>query len=147
MSSPNSAREALIAETVGELLGAVELVRRLTSELDAGAQALDAASQRLDAGTHRLEAQVDALARAAQVEVMRRVASNTKQVFRDAQAALIDAMDISARKIFDRELGTAAQRLAKQRGVLAHGGVQGVLGWAVVTAALVMGCALGLALT
>lgn len=146
MSIPNSAREALIAEAVADILGVVDPIRHLVSDLHASTQALQVTSERVEASTNALQAQVAALVKAAHLEVMRRVHRSTGDLTRDINAAQVQAMQASARVIFDREVNAVVQRLAQERRDTVCFGVQGRRGWMLMTAALTTAWALGLGL-
>lgn len=143
MKSPTTVREALVAEAIGDLMGALEETRRVVDDLQAGAQALKAAGDLVDSGVKGLRDQVQALTQAAQVEVMRRVASRTNQLMRETHAAQVQAMQASASDILHRELRLAMQRVIQERRRALR--VDLLRAWHLAVVALAIGGASGLA--
>lgn len=115
MNSPTTVREALLAEAIGGLLGALEATRSCVGDLQASARAVKAAGDVVDTGVRDMRIEVRELARAAQVEVMRRVASRTDQLMRETHLAQVKALQASASDILHRELTLAMQRVIEER--------------------------------
>lgn len=143
MNGPTNVREALVAEAIGDLLTSLEDTRIVVGDLRAGAQALKAAGDLVDTGAQGLKDQVQALTRAAQVEVMRRVAVCTKQLMRETHAAQVQAMQTSASEILHRELASAMQRVIQDRRRAVC--LDLLRSWHLIVVALVVAGALGLA--
>lgn len=143
MNSATTVREALVAEAIGDLLTALDDTRVVVGDLQARAQALKAAGDSVDTGVKELKDQVQSLTRAAQVEVMRRVAVCTKQLMRETHAAQVQAMQTSASEILHRELAFAMQRVIQDRRRALC--LDLLRSWHVIFVALVVAGALGLA--
>lgn len=143
MTSSTSVREALVAEAIGDLLGALEATRSCVGDLQASAKAVQAAGALVDTGVKDMRNEVKALAWAAQVEVMRRVASRTEQLMRETHAAQVKALQTSASEILHRELSLAMQRVIQDRCRALH--LNLLRSWQLAALAFSIGSTAGLA--
>lgn len=143
MNTPTTVREALLAEAIGDLLTALEDTRIVVGDLRAGTQAFKAAGDLMDTGVKGMKDQVQALTRAAQLEVMRRVAVCTNQLMRETHAAQVQAMQASAGEILHRELGFAMQRVIQDRRRALR--LELLRSWHLIVVAVAVASALGLA--
>lgn len=105
MSRAGSAREALIAEALGELgvlLDRIEALRPL----------MEGACQQLTEQAFAAEERIAQTKESAAAEVLQRVEGRADELAARTSARHTRAMGIAARAIFRAELGAALQRLA-----------------------------------
>jgi len=111
MTHPNSAREALLVEALGEAAKLIRQVEALVPTLDRSRQALVDAHRGLAGQLAAFEAQVTTLTGKAKVQAVTHIAARTDE----AATRLIDlqarAMADAARVAFGNEVGASLQRL------------------------------------
>lgn len=105
MSSAGSAREALIAEALGELGVLLDRIDAVRPAIEEACQEL---SQQMATAEERVARTTENVAAAAKQRVERRV----DELAARTAAAHTRAMAVAARTIFRAELGTALQQLA-----------------------------------
>lgn len=112
MSGPSSAREALIAETLGEMAAILDRVEAVGPMLSEACTAVTQASALLAAQAAAVDSRVAAITDAGAAQAIQRVARRADDLVRVAAQAETQAMEAAARKLFREELGPALQRLA-----------------------------------
>lgn len=111
MSSPNTTREVLIVEALGEAAKLMRQVEALAPALDQSRQALADAHSALAGQLTAFETQVLALAENAKVQVVKHIAGRADEVARRLADSQARAMSDAARIAFGAEVGAAIQRL------------------------------------
>ena len=113
MNPPLNGREALLIETVGELVEVLDRVQTLVPTLDAGRLAVTAVSGQLATQLCGMEARFGALSEAAKAHALNHIAQRTGQATRQSIDQHLKAMDEAARTLFVKELGPALQALVQ----------------------------------
>lgn len=121
MSDPTSAREALLAELIGEVAALLDRVDALVSLLDASRTGLMETSAKLDAHAATVEERIEALTQASVTHAIKHIARRTDEAARSAVKVQVHAMEASARELFLRELAPALQRLGQIAGNVNRG--------------------------
>jgi hypothetical protein len=111
MTHPTSAREALIAEAIGEASILIRQVEALAPAMDESRQALADAHSGLADQLAAFEAQVMALSEKAKVQVVKHILARTEEGARRSAELHSRAMADAARVAFGAELGATMQRL------------------------------------
>lgn len=111
MNGPGSAREALIAEVVGDLARMFDRAEALERSMALSRQALADAHSRLGDQLAAFEAQVTALTERAKVQAVRHIVARTDEAARRSIDQQSRAMADAARAAFDAELGATVHRL------------------------------------
>ena len=111
MTSPTTAREALIVEALGEAATLIRQVEALAPVLEESRQALADAHSGLADQLATFEAQVAALTEKAKVQAVKHILARTDEAARRSIELQGRAMADAARVAFGGELGTALQRL------------------------------------
>lgn len=112
MTQPNSTREALIVEALGDAVRLIRQVEALAPLLDQSRQALADAHRGLADQLAVFEAQTAALAERAKVQAVKHIARRTDEIARVSADAQTRAMEEAARSLFRSEVGPALQRVA-----------------------------------
>lgn len=111
MGSPHTAREALIADALGEIAELLDRVEAVTGNLDAASEAATRACERLQAQAAALEPRMVQLAEHAKVHAVKHVAQRTRELMRDAADAERRSMAAFASALFHTELNPALHSL------------------------------------
>ncbi|MBX3620811.1 MAG: hypothetical protein KF891_12630 [Rhizobacter sp.] len=111
MMHPNTTREALIVEALGEVAKLIRQVEALAPALDHSRQALADAHSALSGQLAAFENQVVALAERAKVVAVKHILARTEEAARQSADLQSRAMADAARVAFGADLGAALQRL------------------------------------
>lgn len=125
MNSMGSAREALIAETLGEMVALLERIEAVAPALDASRLALISSSKELTDQVTAFESRMVGITENAKTQAVKHIARRTDEIARSAGEAQTRAMEEAARMLFRTEVGPALQRVAvplQQLVDLAHRG-------------------------
>ena len=111
MMHPNTTREALIVEALGEAAKLIRQVEALAPALDESRQALADAHSGLAGQLAAFEAHVLALTEKSKVVAVKHLLARTEEAARRSADLQSRAMADAARVAFGAELGAALQRL------------------------------------
>ena len=111
MNSPNTTREALIVEALGEAAKLIRQVEALAPVLDKSRQALADAHSGLAGQMAAFESQVAALTEKAKVVTVKHISARTDDAARRSIELQGRAMADAARVAFGTEFGATLQRL------------------------------------
>lgn len=111
MTHPNTTREVLIVEAIGEAAKLIQQVEALTPALDRSRQALADAHSGLSGQLAAFETQVLALTEKAKVVAVKHVLTRTEEAARQSADLQSRAMADAARVAFGGDLGATLQRL------------------------------------
>lgn len=111
MTNPNSTREALLAEALGEAAKLIQQVEALVPTLDRSRRALVDAHRGLAGQLAAFEAQVADLTGKAKVQAVTHIAARTDEAARRSIDLQAQAMADAARVAFADEVGASLQRL------------------------------------
>lgn len=120
MTEPTSAREALLAEVIGEVAMLLKRVDALVPVLEATRTALVEASTKLDVHAAAAEGRIAAFTQASATHAVKHIARRTDEMARGAVEVQARAMEASARELFRREVTPALQRLGEIAGNASH---------------------------
>ena len=112
MSELTTAREALIAEAIGEVATLVERLEAISPALDASREALVRSGEDIAGQIVSFEARMVQIVENAKVIAVRHIAQRTDELARSTTEAQTRAMEEAARALFRNELGPALQRFA-----------------------------------
>lgn len=112
MNGTSSAREALIAETLGEMAALLDRVEAVAPALDASRLALINASTELAGQVTAFECRMAGITENAKVQAVKHIARRTDEITRVSAEAQTRAMEEAARMLFRTEVGPALQRVA-----------------------------------
>ena len=112
MSAAGTAREALIAEVIGDLALLLNRAEALPPALLESTQSLIAAEARLSRQLTNSEIRIDELTEKAKVQAVKHILVRTDEAARRLLDAQTRAMTDAAQKLFNSELTPALQRLA-----------------------------------
>ena len=112
MNGTSSAREALIAETLGEMAALLDRVEAVAPALDASRLALINASTELAGQVTAFESRMAGITENAKMQAVKHIARRTEEITRVSAEAQTRAMEESARMLFRTEVGPALQRVA-----------------------------------
>lgn len=112
MNSTSSAREALIAETLGEMAALLDRVEAVAPALDASRLALINASTELAGQVTAFESRMAGITENAKMQAVKHIARRTDEIARVSAEAQTRAMEEAARMLFRTEVGPALQRVA-----------------------------------
>ena len=112
MKPPSTAREALIAEAIGEVARLLDRVEALMPALDASREAAAEAGSQLAAGLEALEDRMAAVTDTARTQVVRHIVRRTEDAGRRAQETQSRAIAAAAREVFRVEVERSIQHLA-----------------------------------
>ena len=141
MSGTGSAREALIAEALGEVAALLDRVEAVGPALDGSRLALIHASAELAGQVTAFESRMAGITENAKAQAVKHIARRTEEITRVSAEAQTRAMEEAARMLFRTEVGPALQRVAmplQHLADLAHRGAHPWRSWMthVATAAL-----------
>ena len=111
MTHPNTTREVLIVEALGEAAKLIRQVEALAPALDRSRQALADAHSGLSGQLAEFETQVLALTEKAKVVALKHVLMRTQEAARQSADLQSRAMADAARVAFGADLGATLQRL------------------------------------
>lgn len=111
MTSPNTTREVLIVEALGEAARLIRQVEALAPALDRSRQELADAHSGLSGQLAAFETQVLALTEKAKVVAVKHVLTRTEEAARQSADLQSRAMADAARVAFGADLGATLQRL------------------------------------
>lgn len=111
MTHPNTTREVLIVEAIGEAAKLIRQVEALAPALDRSRQELADAHSRLSGQLAAFETQVLALTEKAKVVAVKHVLTRTEEAARQSADLQSRAMADAARVAFGADLGATLQRL------------------------------------
>lgn len=111
MTSPNTTREVLIVEALGEAAKLIRQVEALAPALDRSRQELADAHSGLSGQLAAFETQVLALTEKAKVVAVKHVLTRTEEAARQSADLQSRAMADAARVAFGADLGATLQRL------------------------------------
>jgi hypothetical protein len=111
MTHPNTTREVLIVEAIGEAAKLIRQVEALAPALDRSRQALADAHSGLSDQLAAFETQVLALTEKAKVVAVKHVLTRTEEAARQSADLQSRAMADAARVAFGADLGATLQRL------------------------------------
>lgn len=112
MNGTSSAREALIAETLGEMAALLDRVEAVAPALDASRLALINASTELAGQVTAFESRMAGITENAKMQAVKHIARRTDEIARVSAEAQTRAMEEAARMLFRTEVGPALQRVA-----------------------------------
>lgn len=112
MNGTASAREALIAETLGEMAGLLERIEAVAPAMDASRLALINASTELAGQVTAFESRMASITENAKTQAVKHIARRTDEITRMSAESQTRAMDEAARMLFRTEVGPALQRVA-----------------------------------
>lgn len=112
MNGTTSAREALIAETLGEMAALLDRVEAVAPALDASRLALINASTELAGQVTAFESRMAGMTENAKIQAVKHIARRTDEITRVSAGAQTRAMEEAARMLFRTEVGPALQRVA-----------------------------------
>lgn len=140
MSPPSSAREALIAELMGELSTILDRTDALIPALNAACGAITRASAEMEAKATQAECRLSTLTEAAKVQAVKHIAQRTEDLMRRSTDTQARAMQLAAHEAFRTELASAIQNLQQTLKVRSHWRAHAItaIGSSLVTASLTM---------
>jgi len=112
MNRPSSAREALIAEALGDVAQLLDRVETVVPALEAARQALMQAGLQLAGRLGAFEGRMAALTENAKTQAVQHIVRRTNELARQSLDAQTRAMSEAAQTLFRTEAGPALQRLA-----------------------------------
>lgn len=112
MGDLTTAREALMAEALGEVARVADRLEAVVPAVDAGREALTQASANLSDQLTSFETRMTAIAENAKGVAIRHIAQRTDELARSSSEAQLRAMQTAAMTLFRDELHPALQRLA-----------------------------------
>jgi hypothetical protein len=112
MNGTSSAREALIAEALGEIAALLDRVEAVAPALDASRLTLINASTELAGQVTAFETRMAGITENAKVQAVKHIARRTEEIARGSAQAQTRAMEEAARMLFRTELGPALQGVA-----------------------------------
>ncbi len=120
MSQPSTAREALIAEALGDIANLLDRVEALAPSMEATRKTLDHANVAFAHQITAFEARVAATLEQGKNKTVEHITHHIERVGRQSLAQQTQAMTESARAIFSTEVGTTLFRLAASLHTLAE---------------------------
>ena len=111
--SASTAREALIVEAIGDVIGLLDRLEALAPILDGSRQAAVEASAELSGALEALEGRMAAVSDTARTQVVQHIVQRTEEAARRAQEVQSSAIAEAAREVFRGEVERAIQRLAQ----------------------------------
>lgn len=110
---PSTAREALVVEAIGDIVGLLNRLEALGPTIDASRQACVEASGQLCAAIEALEARMAAVSETARTQIVKHIVQRTEDAARRAQELHSRAIAAAAREVFRGEVERAMQCLAQ----------------------------------
>ena len=147
MNDLSTAREALIAEAIGEVATLIKRLEAAAPAIDASREALVQAAERMAAQVTAFESRMTGLTENAKLQAVSHIARRSDEMARHALEAQTRAMSEAARQLFTSELGPALQRLVVPLQRLADKGARRGERWLTHAATAAVASALTLALT
>jgi uncharacterized membrane-anchored protein len=132
MNGSGSAREALIAEALGEVAALLDRVEAVGPTLDGSRLALIHASTELAGQVTAFESRMAGITENAKTQAVKHIARRTEEITRVSAEAQTRAMEEAARMLFRTEVGPALQRVAmplQHLADLAHRGAHPWQNW------------------
>ena len=114
MSGPSNAREALIAELVGEVSALLDRVDTLVPAINAACDAAIRAGAALESSAGQAERRIAAFTEAAKAHAVEHIAKRTNELARSAGEAQLVGMRKMACEVARTELATAFQQMLRQ---------------------------------
>ena len=111
MTSLSSAREALIAETLGEVVTLIREVEALATRLDGNQRAIAEASSGLAAQLATCQSHLVSVTDLTKVQAVKHIAVRTDEAARRSIELQRQAMETAARAAIGDEVGAALRRL------------------------------------
>lgn len=112
MNGTSSAREALIAEALGEIAAMLDRVEAVVQTLDRSRLGVVNAGAELTSQLDAFESRMAAITENAKTQVVKHVARRVDEIARDTAQAQTRAMEEAARTLFRAEVGPVLQRVA-----------------------------------
>ena len=112
MNGTSSAREALLAEALGEMAALLDRLEAVAPALDVSRQALINAGTELASQVTAFESRMAGITENAKMQAVKHIARRTDEITRVAAEAQTRAMEEAARMLFRTEVGPALQRVA-----------------------------------
>ena len=112
MTQQSTAREALIADLIGDVGQLIGRVEALAPAMDEARQTLLRASTDLLGQMAAFEGRMAVITENAKVQAVRHIARRADEVARQSLEAPISAMNEAGQNLFRSEIGPALQRLA-----------------------------------
>jgi hypothetical protein len=112
MNRPNTAREVLVAEVLGEVAHLLERVEALTPAMRDATQAMTHASDELGGRLGAFEDRMTVIAENAKTVVLEHIVRRGNELTRHMLAEQSQAMSTAARTLFNTEFGASQHRLA-----------------------------------
>ena len=112
MNGTGSAREALIAEALGEVAALLNRVEAVAPALDGNRLALVHACAELAGQVTAFESRMAGITENAKTQAVKHIARRTEEIARGSAEAQTRAMEEAARMLFRTEVGPALQRVA-----------------------------------
>lgn len=112
MGDLTTAREALVAEALGEVARVADRLEAVVPAVDASREALTQASANLSDQLTSFETRMTAIAENAKGVAIRHIAQRTDELARSSGEAQLRAMQTAAMTLFREDLHPALQRLA-----------------------------------
>jgi hypothetical protein len=113
MIAPGSAREALIAVAIGDVVALLDRLETVAPSMDASLQALVQARQELAIQVVAFEERMTAITEHAKVQAVTHIARRTDEAARGLLNMQTRAMEEAARTLFKTEVAPALQQLVK----------------------------------
>ena len=120
MSQPTSAREALIAEALGDIAFLLDRVDSITESIEVGRLAFANASAGLDSRLKAFEAGTAAVAQQVQAKAIEHIVRRTAKATTDAIELQTRAMTAAARLAFSAEVDSSLARLTRSLQQVLH---------------------------
>lgn len=112
MNRPNTAREVLVAEVLGEVAHLLARVEALTPVMRDATQAMTLASDELGGRLGAFEDRMRVIAENAKTVVLEHIVRRGNELTRHMLAEQSQAMSTAARTLFNMEFGASQHRLA-----------------------------------
>jgi DUF971 family protein len=113
MNRPTTAREALIAEALGEVALLVDRVEALTSSMEVGRLALANASAELSRGLNAFETRMASVTQQVQTKAIEHIVRRTGKATSDIIESQASAVQAAARLAFSGQVDSQVARLTK----------------------------------
>jgi uncharacterized protein with PhoU and TrkA domain len=149
MNGTGSAREALIAEALGEVAALLDRLEAVGPALDGSRLALIHTSSELAGQVTAFESRMAGITENAKTQAVKHIARRTEEIARVSADAQTRAMEEAARMLFRTEVGPALQRVAvplQHLADLAHRGAHPWQHWLTHAATAVVASGLSWAL-
>jgi hypothetical protein len=113
MIAPGTAREALIAEAIGDVVALLDRLETVAPSMDASRQALVQARLELAIQVVAFEERMTAITENAKMQAVKHIARRTDEAARGLLDMQTRAMEEAARTLFKAEVAPALQRLVR----------------------------------